>query len=105
MPDDERVGKAAASALTSCDPADRGALVSVVVSGYTKQRLRDIEELLDSLQSQTFPNIETVFVGEGDPDLCPAVMAYAEAKGMKDVRTVFNDGVAGLSPARNLGAR
>jgi glycosyltransferase involved in cell wall biosynthesis len=82
-----------------------GPLVSVVVTSCTLGRLKDIQELLDSLQAQTYPRLETIFVGEGDPELSDTVAAYTKEKGLTNLRVLVNDGRPGLSSARNLGAQ
>jgi len=80
-------------------------LLSVIVTSYTPDRLQDVYELLGSIQGQSYPYIETVFVGERDPNLCRQVRAYARAIAMPRVKVAFNHGVQGLSAARNLGLR
>lgn len=77
--------------------------VSVVTTTYTQHRLPDIQELLDSLLTQSCQDFETIFVGEGDPALNDLVLDYARRIGLAEVRAVFNTGLRGLSPARNLG--
>jgi glycosyltransferase involved in cell wall biosynthesis len=67
--------------------------------------LSDIREVLDSLHGQTYANLETIFVGERNPELCREVETYAKERRICNLRTVFNDGMQGLSPARNLGVR
>jgi cellulose synthase/poly-beta-1,6-N-acetylglucosamine synthase-like glycosyltransferase len=68
-------------------------------------RLEDVQELLDTLLSQTYPKLEVVFVGERDLELCRRVEAYAFEKGMQNLRVVFNRGAQGLAPARTLGVK
>lgn len=80
-------------------------LVSVVVTSYAMERLKDLLELLDSLKAQTYRNLEIVFVGEGTRELCSRVQGYAEEQRLHNLRIVFNDGLPGLSPARNLGVQ
>lgn len=79
-------------------------LVSVVVTTYAHERLEDVLNLLRSLARQTYPNSETIFVGERVPEL-PALVARAAAReGITNLRVVFNDN-PGLSQSRNLGAQ
>jgi len=78
-------------------------LVSVVVTTYTLDRLKDVKELINSLRAQTYPHIEVVFVGDGHPVLCQEVARYAQAIGIENMRVVFNKGEPGASAARNLG--
>jgi hypothetical protein len=35
--------------------------LSVIITSYTLERLRDIYDLLDSVRKQTYPNIEVIF--------------------------------------------
>lgn len=77
-------------------------LISVVVTTYSLQRLKDVKELVDSLSVQTYPNIELVFVGENRRDLCDEIGSYAHARKIRNVTVLFNDGQPGASAARNL---
>jgi GT2 family glycosyltransferase len=65
----------------------------------------DVKELLDSLHKQTCPALENLFIGERHPELCQQVKEYGILLGMDNLLTIFNDGIPGLSPARNLGAK
>jgi glycosyltransferase involved in cell wall biosynthesis len=67
--------------------------------------MRDIQGALDSLFSQTYGNVEIVFVGERTLELCRRTKAYAAERGMNNLRAVFNEGLPGLSPARTLGVK
>jgi len=79
--------------------------ISIIVTSYTTERFEDITELLDSIQAQTYDNIETVFVAERSPELCHKIRAYADEKSYPNVQILFNQGEWGLSAARNLGIR
>lgn len=79
--------------------------VSVVTTTYTLERMGDVRELLDSLNRQTYPALEILFVGERYPELCEQVEEYGDANGMHNLVVLYNDGVRGLSPARNLGVK
>lgn len=80
-----------------------GPLLSVIVTSYSLNRLADIKELLDSLQAQTYSDLEVIFVGEGSRDLGQEVAAYGRQRGLANLRVLFNDGPTGLAAARNLG--
>ena len=80
-------------------------LVSIVVTSYTIERLKDIFDLMDSIKSQTYPNIETIFVAERSQELFQDIKAYASEKAIPNVKVVFNNGESGLSVARNLGVK
>ncbi len=78
-------------------------LLSVVITSYTLDRLKDILELLDSIKAQTYRNMDTIFIAERSRELYERVKAYAEEKAIPNMKVVFNDGEPGLSAARNLG--
>lgn len=77
--------------------------ISIITTSYTMDRLKDITELLDSIQSQTYKNIETLVVTERSPELAESVRNYAREKDYPDVLVLYNKGEWGLSSARNLG--
>jgi GT2 family glycosyltransferase len=77
--------------------------VSVILTTYATHRLKDLEDALDSLQAQTYPNLEIIFVGESAPGVCDHVLSYARERAITNLRSVFNGGTPGLSAARNLG--
>jgi len=88
----------------AAEPADGNeSLVSVVLTTYATHRLKDLEDALDSLQAQTYPNLEIIFVGESTRGVCDHVVSYARERAITNLRSVFNDGTPGLSAARNLG--
>ena len=78
-------------------------LLSVVLTSYTTERLRDVFELLDSIKAQTYPNFETIFVAERSRELYEQVKAYAGENGIPNLKVIFNEGTPGASAARNLG--
>ncbi len=80
-------------------------LLSIVITSYTNQRLRDILELLDSIKAQTYPNIETILVVERSNELFANVMAYVSEKTILNAEVIFNPGEPGASAARNLGIK
>jgi GT2 family glycosyltransferase len=80
--------------------ADRPRTFSAVLCAYTVDRWSDIERAIESLRQQTSPAAEIVLVSDHNPDL----LARATAA-FPDVRCVPNDGVRGLSDARNTGVR
>jgi glycosyltransferase involved in cell wall biosynthesis len=79
------------------------AMISIIVTSYTTERLKDIMELLDSIKGQTYPDIETIFIVECSKDLI--VEITAQKQNMRNLRVVYNDGEPGLSAARNLGIK
>jgi glycosyltransferase involved in cell wall biosynthesis len=84
---------------------DKQPLLSIVITSYTTERLSDIYELLRSIKSQTYANIETIFVAEGSSELFDKVKLYASENDILDLNMIFNDEEPGLSPARNLGIK
>ena len=80
-------------------------LLSIVITSYTTERLNDIYELMDSIKTQTYANIETIFVAERSPELYDRVKAYLREKAVANTKMAFNEGEPGLSAARNLGIR
>lgn len=78
-------------------------LLSIVVTSYTTDRLKDIFELLDSIKSQTYQSIESIFVAERSQELYERVREYGEEQSIPNLRVIFNHDKPGLSAARNLG--
>ena len=76
--------------------------ISIITTSYTMDRLKDIIELLDSIQAQTYQNIETVFVAERSPELADSVRRYIAEKGYPHMQVLYNKGEWGISSARNL---
>jgi GT2 family glycosyltransferase len=66
-------------------------------------RLKDITELLDSIKTQTYPNVETILIAERSTELLDRLNQYVTEKTIPRTKTVFNHGEWGLSAARNLG--
>jgi glucosyl-dolichyl phosphate glucuronosyltransferase len=79
--------------------------ISVVIPCYTMDRFRDITELLDSLQSQSYTNIETIVVAERSPELVENINKYAYNKNYLNVQVLYNQNEWGASASRNLGIR
>jgi glycosyltransferase involved in cell wall biosynthesis len=80
-------------------------LLSIVVTSYIAERLKDIFELLDSIKSQTYKNIEVIFVAERSKELYEKVKDYGDKIGLLSFKVLFNHGELGLSQARNLGVK
>jgi glycosyltransferase involved in cell wall biosynthesis len=77
-------------------------LVSIITTVYTPERLKDITELLDSLNAQTYKNAETLVVAERLPELADSIKSYIAEKGYANMRVLFNEGEWGSYPSRNL---
>lgn len=86
-------------------PTDTEPRLSIIVTSYSMDRVEDLQELLESLRTQSYQRTEIIFVGERDAQLCNRVRIYAESHGVHNLRLFFNDGTPGISPARDLGAR
>ena len=68
-------------------------------------RFKDITELLDSIQEQSYRNIETIVVAERSPELAESIRNYVKKKNYPNVVVLYNQGEWGLSSARNLGIK
>ena len=78
-------------------------LLSIIFTSCTMDRVADIYKLLDSIRAQTYPHIETIFVGEHSQELFEKVKSYTSADDNFKLIVAFNSGEPGLSAARNLG--
>ena len=85
--------------------ATKAPRISVITTSYTRDRFKDITELLDSIQAQSYKNIETIIVAERSPELAESIKNYAREKNYPNVLVLYNQGEWGLSSARNLGIR
>ena len=79
--------------------------MSIIVTSYTTERIKDIFELLDSIKDQTYSNTETIFVVEGSRGLYERVRAYVEDNRIFNMTVVFSNEKLGLSAARNVGVK
>jgi len=79
--------------------------ISIITTCYTMDRFKDITELLDSIQEQSYRNIETIVVAERSPELTENIRNYAQKKDYPNVVVLYNQGEWGLSSARNLGIK
>jgi len=77
-------------------------LVSIVTTVYTPERFKDINELLDSLNAQTYRNTEALVVAERSAELADSIKSYIAGKGYLNMRVLFNEGEWGSYPSRNL---
>lgn len=78
-------------------------LLSVITTSYSLERLKDIEDLLDSIKAQTYPRIELIFVTEGSEELCHRVKALIRDKELYNSQVLVSAGEPGADAARNLG--
>lgn len=79
--------------------------ISIITTSYSLDRLKDITELLDSIQAQSYKNIETLIVTERSPELTESIKTYIDQKGYSNTQVLYNEGEWGSYPSRNLGIR
>jgi len=77
--------------------------ISIITPFYTMVRFKDITELLDSIQLQSYRNIETIIVAERSPELVESIKNYTHGKGYSNIIVLYNQGKWGSYPSRNLG--
>ena len=74
-------------------------LFSIIIPVYNVEAY--LEECVQSVQNQTYKNIEIILVDDGSPDNCPQI-CDALAKRDKRIRVIHKKN-EGLSSARNEG--
>ncbi len=79
------------------------AKISIITPCYTTERLKDVTELLDSIQAQSYKNIEVLIVAERSLELANSIRSYVEEKGYPDIQVLYNQDEWGSYSARNLG--
>ena len=79
--------------------------ISAITASYTMDRFKDITELLDSIKTQSYRNIETIVVAERSPELAKNIRNYVQEKNYQNVFVLFNEGGWGISSNRNLGIK
>lgn len=72
-------------------------LISVIVPAYKVET--DIQRCIESVQSQTYENLEIILVDDGSPDKCGDIFEQAKLKDRRIV--VIHKENGGLSDARN----
>lgn len=80
-------------------------LLSIVVAVYTKERINDICNLIKSIKSQTYNNIEIVFIVGNDQQLVAIINDYLllDSNIKTKYKLIFNDGDYKLNIQRNMG--
>ena len=73
--------------------------ISIIVPVYNVEKY--LNECIDSILAQTFPDFELILVDDGSPDNCPALCDAAAAKD-KRIRVIHKKN-GGQSTARNAG--
>jgi len=79
--------------------------ISIIMTSYTLDRLNDIKQLLDSIEVQTYKNIEVLVVTERSLELTESIKAYINEKGYPSIEILQNEGEWGASSSRNLGIK
>ena len=72
------------------------AKISIITPCYTTERLKDVTELLDSIQAQSYKNIEVLIIAERSPELANSIRNYVEEKGYFNVQVLYNQGEWGV---------
>lgn len=77
--------------------------ISVITPFYSRDRFKDVTEMIDSVQIQNYKNIETIIVTERSPELAESVKDYVRSRDYANVLVLYNEGEWGSYSARNLG--
>ena len=80
-------------------------LLSVIITACTMDRFADICSLLYSIKSQTYHDIEVMFIAEGSQELYQKVKEYGEKLTFNEFKAVYREEKLGLGGARNLGSK
>jgi glycosyltransferase involved in cell wall biosynthesis len=81
------------------------ARLSIILTSCAVERSLDIVELLDSIETQTYGNIETIFVVERSVKLFEHIRKYVNTKGFADVHVLFKKDAGGIASAWNVGIK
>ncbi len=77
--------------------------ISIVVTSYSMQQMKDIRDLFDSIKTQSYPDIEVIFVAERSQELFSFIKA--EESDFPVLKVIFNESMPGMSASRNMGAK
>lgn len=77
-------------------------LVSVIIPNYNKERY--IEQCINSVLAQTYPNIEIIIVDDLSTDRSREIIRHYEQE-YKNVHAIMLEKNGGVSRARNIGIR
>lgn len=80
-------------------------LLSIIITSYTAARLNDVCELLDSIKTQIYPNIEVIFVVERSKELITTTEKYLERTNTSNVRIIVSNSECGANASRNIGIK
>ena len=74
--------------------------ISIIVPVYKAERF--LNECIDSILAQTFPDFELILVDDGSPDSCPALCDAAAAKD-KRIRVIHKKNGGQSTKVRSCG--
>ncbi|MFC2067620.1 glycosyltransferase family 2 protein [Chloroflexota bacterium] len=77
-------------------------IISIITACYTANRLGDLKGLLDSVNQQTFKNIEVLIVAERSRKLANSIQNYLSERSYTCMQVLFNNGPPGICRSRNL---
>jgi len=77
--------------------------ISIIITAFSAARITDIYELMDSIKTQSYQNIDVVFVAERSLELSEKIKNYCLDKNISNVQVLFSPDKLGLSAARNMG--
>jgi glycosyltransferase involved in cell wall biosynthesis len=77
--------------------------ISIVVTSYSIQQIKDIHDLLDSIKTQSNHDIEIIFVVERSQELFS--ICKAKESDLPGLKVIFNNDTPGMSASRNMGAK
>jgi glucosyl-dolichyl phosphate glucuronosyltransferase len=80
-------------------------LLSIATTSYTMERLKDVIDLLNSVENQTYSHVETIIIVEKSEELLRSIEKYVAENIHRPIKVIFNNGEKGLSAARNLGVQ
>lgn len=80
-------------------------MLSIVFTSYTLSRLSDIYKLLESIENQTYDNIEVIFVSDNSQKLASEVEDFANIGNFKrfNLKVLVSRDKFGVNRCRNLG--
>jgi len=86
-------------------PSPERPLLSIVVTSYTKRRLKDLIDLINSIKLQSYSNIETIIVIEKSKNLYYKINVFLAENAYQFITLIFSSNTLGISEARNLGIK
>lgn len=78
-------------------------ILSVVVSAYSFDRVKDLIEVIDGIKNQSYKDIELIVVIDENQKLFNTVKEHISTNNMENANIIFNPKNKGLSNSRNIG--